>query len=506
MTLHHTVRLREATPRLLPLALRENRHHEHGLCTFDAGARKWDVPHSNQLVEDLRRILPRYATARPRYTSYPTAPAWSERYGRDEFRCDLLGAGRESSGLSLYVHVPFCRALCHFCACNRVITRDATLPERYLDTLEREIAAVRTCVEAPPPATQQHWGGGTPTHLTPQQIRRVFAAVTDAFPMHADAEISIEVDPRVTTPEHVEALAGCGFNRMSLGVQDFDPKVQETIHRIQTPEQTASLVADARASGFSGVGCDLIYGLPYQTVASFMRTLDRVLEFRPDRLAIYAYAHVTWVAKQQRGFERADLPAPETRSEILIASIDHLLGAGYLHIGMDHFATPDDELSRALADGSLRRNFMGYTTQADTELIGFGPSAISELAASYAQSQRELGAWETAVRDHGLATMRGHALTDDDRARRFAIARIMCQGRLPAADYEREFGEPFARRFAAELARLAPLQADGLVVLDAQGVELTPLGRLLVRNVAATFDAYLPEQLQAREPRFSRSV
>jgi oxygen-independent coproporphyrinogen-3 oxidase len=457
----------------------------------------------SEALEDLRRILPRYTTSAPRYTSYPTAPVWSESYGRDEFRADL--ATCTGSGLSLYVHVPFCRSLCHFCACNRVITRDANLPEVYLDTLEREIETIRDCVDAPPAATQQHWGGGTPTHLTPAQIRRLFGALTGAFPMDHGAEISIEVDPRVTTAEHVEALAECGFNRMSLGVQDFDPHVQETIHRIQTSAQTAELVARARASGFRGVGCDLIYGLPYQTVASFMQTLDTVLAFRPDRLAIYAYAHVTWVAKQQRGFERADLPSPETRSEILISTIERLLAAGYVHVGMDHFATPEDELARALADGTLRRNFRGYTTQAGTQLIGFGPSAISELEPGFAQSQRDLKAWESSVHEHGLATMRGHRLSADDRARRFVIARIMCQGRVRASEYESEFGEPFAARFAPELASLAPLEDDGLVVVG-DGVELTPLGRLLVRNVASSFDAYLPEQLQTAEPRFSRTV
>ncbi len=459
------------------------------------------------MLEDLRQLLPRYATAGPRYTSYPTAPAWSERYGRDEFRRGLGDLERgEGAGLALYVHVPFCRALCHFCACNRVITRDPGLPERYLETIEREIEAVRACVGAAPLATQQHWGGGTPTHLTPQQIRRLFRAVTNSFPMRDDAEISIEVDPRVTTPAQIDALRDCGFNRMSLGVQDFDPRVQATIHRIQTPEQTASLVAQARAAGFSSVGCDLIYGLPYQTVGSFMQTLDTVLAFRPDRLAVYGYAHVTWVAKQQRGFERADLPSPETRSDILLATIDRLSDAGYVYVGMDHFSTPEDELARALSDGTLRRNFMGYTTQAGTQLIGFGPSAISELPASYAQSERTLGAWEDAVRDHGLATMRGHTLTDDDRARRFVISRIMCHGRIAASEFEREFPGPFAERYANEIARLSPLEADGLAVVDAEGIELTPLGRLLVRNVAATFDAYLSDQQAARQPLFSRTV
>ncbi|HXV36619.1 MAG TPA: oxygen-independent coproporphyrinogen III oxidase [Myxococcota bacterium] len=459
----------------------------------------------------IEAILPRYAIDAPRYTSYPTAPVWSERFGVEEFRGELASSSAaaragEGDALSLYVHVPFCRSLCHFCACNKIITSKDELPRRFLEVIAIEIAAVRDAT-GPRSASQQHWGGGTPTHLAPDQIVQLFRAVTDAFAMREGAEISIEVDPRVTSDDHVAALRECGFNRISMGVQDFDPAVQQAIHRIQSVEQTRHLVELSRASGFSGVNFDLIYGLPYQSEASFARTLDQVLAIGPDRVALYSYAHVTWLAKQQRGFERKDLPGPSTKLRILIGAIERFLGAGYRYIGLDHFAKPDDELSQALDDRTLRRNFMGHTTQAGVDLIGFGPSAISELRASYAQSQRALDDWQAAVRERGLATMRGHRLTRDDSERRWAIGRLMCHGELRAEEFEAEFGERFASRFARELDDLAPLVDDGLVERARDGsLALTPLGRLLVRNVAMVFDAYLAEQKKSAQPMFSRSV
>jgi oxygen-independent coproporphyrinogen-3 oxidase len=335
----------------------------------------------------------------------------------------------------------------------------------------------------------------------------LFGIVTDAFPMTAGAEISIEVDPRVTSDEHVAALRECGFNRISMGVQDFDSKVQEAIHRIQPLEQTEHLVELARSSGFEGVNLDLIYGLPYQTEESFARTLDRVLEISPDRLALYSYAHVTWVAKQQRGFERKDLPGPAAKLRIMLGAIERFLEAGYQFIGLDHFARPEDELSQALADRTLRRNFMGHTTQAGVDLIGFGPSAISELRTCYAQSDRDIAQWEKAVTQRGLATLRGHRLSQDDRERRWVINRLMCHGELRADEFESAFESPFATRFAPELKRLQPMIRDGLVELGSDAsLRVTALGRLLVRNVAMTFDAYLADQQNLSKPMFSQTV
>jgi oxygen-independent coproporphyrinogen-3 oxidase len=454
------------------------------------------------------RILPRYAVEGPRYTSYPTAPVWGASYGPDDLREELgRRDARADDGLSLYVHVPFCESLCHFCACNRVVTRNRGLAAAYLDAIERELAAVREALAVPRPATQQHWGGGTPTYLAPDQVRRLYGSVTDAFPMAPGAEISIEVDPRVTGAAHVEALRECGFNRISMGVQDFDPRVQEAVHRIQPFETTRELVERARAAGFASVNFDLIYGLPYQTERSFAATLDAVLDLAPDRIALYSYAHVTWLAKQQRGFEKQDLPSAPTKLRIFLGAIGRFLDAGYRFVGLDHFALPQDELCRALDERTLRRNFMGHTTQAGVDLLGFGPSAISELRGSYAQSERQLAAWEEAVRARGLATMRGHRLTREDRERRFAIDRILCHGELRADEFEREFGRPFAAAYARELASLEGAARDGLLEIASDGsLRVAPLGRLLVRNLAMAFDAYLPAQREAGRPIFSQTV
>jgi oxygen-independent coproporphyrinogen-3 oxidase len=457
------------------------------------------------LIGRLEGLLPRYVEGGPRYTSYPTAPAWTESFGAGEFRATLgrLGEG----GLSVYVHVPFCRSLCHFCACNRLITRDEALPARYLDAIEREIAALREAISCSPRVTQLHWGGGTPTHLRPDQVRRLFRALADALPLREDAEVSIEVDPRVTSEAHLEALRECGFNRISLGVQDFDARVQQAIHRIQPVELTAALTERARRVGFESVNFDLLYGLPFQTEESFAQTLATLLALGPDRIALYGYAHVTWVAKQQRGFERHDLPGARARVRLQLLAVRRLLAGGYAHVGLDHFARPEDELARAEREGTLRRNFMGYTTQAGTELLGLGPSAISQVDGAYAQSRRELDAWEGEVRARGLATFRGHRLTRDDRERGFVIERVMCHGGVRASDYRARFGQELASRFAGELARLAALEADGLVVREGDGsFRATPLGRFLLRNVAMIFDAYLPGQRTQGRPLFSRTV
>jgi oxygen-independent coproporphyrinogen-3 oxidase len=455
----------------------------------------------------LEALLLRYSGAGPRYTSYPTAPVWTDAYGRDDHARDLRALGASGAPISVYAHVPFCRSLCHFCACNRTITRDGRLPERYLGAIAREIEAVREAVGAALPVLQHHWGGGTPTHLAPAQIERLFEALNGAFPALPGAEISVEIDPRVTTRAQLETLRGCGFSRISVGVQDFDTRVQRAIHREQSVALTAGVVENARALGFAGVSFDLIYGLPFQTRESFAGTLREVIAIAPDRIALYGYAHVTWIAKQQRGFERGDLPAPGDRLAILVGAIRQLLAAGYVHVGMDHFALPGDPLAVALRERTLRRNFMGYTTQAGLALVGFGPSAISELPASYAQSQRELAEWETAVAAHGLATMRGHRLSADDAARRAVIQQLMCLGEVRVGEHAAADGTPFRERFGAELARLRPLADDGLVEIAGDGSLLvTDRGRLVLRNLAMVFDAYLEPAATAASPRFSQTL
>ena len=459
-------------------------------------------------LEHAEAILPRYDRPAPRYTSYPTAPVWKEDYGPDQF-IDELGRTDvdPEDGLSIYVHVPFCSSLCHFCACNRFITKGPDIPERYIEGVAREVETVRGAVRVPRTATQQHWGGGTPTHLSPEQVKRLHGIVTDAFPMRPDAEVSIEVDPRVTTEEHLFALRECGFNRISMGVQDFDPRVQEAVHRIQPVEMTAPLVESARRVGFESVNLDLIYGLPYQREASFESTLDEIFAIGPDRIALYSYAHVTWVAKQQRGFERKDLPDSGTKLRIMLLAIRRFLEAGYLFIGLDHFARPDDELSVARREGTLRRNFMGHTTQAGVDLLGFGASSISELRGSYAQSHRDLETWHRAVGERGVATMRGHFLSEEDIERRWIIQRLICLSEVRASDYREAFGGELAERYREELLQLQPAVADGLVIVEGDGsFSVTPLGRLLVRNVAMVFDAYLPEQERSGKRIFSKAV
>lgn len=461
---------------------------------------------SKRDLEAARRILPRYVGAGPRYTSYPTVPVWEDAFPESEHRRALAETGTKSE-ISLYTHVPFCRSLCHFCACNRIVTRDPGLPARYLDALERELETTRAATGGAPRCVQLHWGGGTPTHLEPRQIERLFRSTTDRFPLAAGAEVSIEVDPRVTRSDHVAALADCGFDRISMGVQDTEPATQAAIHRIQPFEQTRDLTRRVRARGIERVSFDLIYGLPHQSVASIGRTLDSVLSLEPDRIALYAYAHVTWVAKQQRGFERGDLPGPELRMEILSTAIERLVAADYRAVGMDHFARPEDELCRALDAGTLRRNFMGYTTKEGVDVVAFGPSAISELSGTYVQAEKELDAWESAVLAGRLATVRGHRLTPDDHKRRAIIRDVMCQGRVRAEAIDGRFGGDFVRDFAAPLAQLAPFVEDGLVLLDDRGnFDVTPLGRLFLRSIAMTFDAYLADESTKKTGTFSQTV
>ncbi len=461
-------------------------------------------------LDDAERILPRYVGAGPRYTSYPTVPVWQDAFAEAGHRRALADAG-ESGEISLYTHIPFCRSLCHFCACNRVITRDPALPERYLDAIERELETTRAAMHHSPQCVQLHWGGGTPTHLEPAQIERLFRSTTDRFPLAPGAEISIEVDPRVTRADHVAALADCGFNRISLGVQDTEPATQAAIHRIQPFEQTRDLTLAARARGIERVSFDLIYGLPHQTEASFDRTLDAVLSLEPDRLALYAYAHVTWIAKQQRGFERRDLPGPRLRLRIMLRAIRRLTQAGYRSIGMDHFAKPGDELAAALDAGTLRRNFMGYTTLEGVDVVAFGPSAISELPGTYVQAEKEHGRWGERVAQGRLATHRGHVLSAEDTWRRAVIRDVMCQGELRVAGFEARYGRDATRALAQDLAearpRLAPFVEDGLVELQTSGdLRVTALGRLFLRQIAMVFDAHLGDASTGKVPTYSQTV
>jgi len=456
-------------------------------------------------LEILRELIPRYDQPGPRYTSYPTAPIWQESFGATDFREALARAAGRDSALSVYVHVPYCEQLCTYCACNRVITRDHSVALPYLDRLEREIAAVAEAIGGGAPHGQLAIGGGTPTYLSAEQLSRLCDRLDAHFPPEAGAERSIEVDPRVTQPEQLATLAEHGFNRISLGVQDLSEVVQQAIRRIQSIEQTAAVSEQARKLGFGSVNFDLIYGLPFQTPESFDATLTEVIALQPDRIALYGYAHVTWVSKQQRGFENKDLPGPERKLAIFLTAIRRLTEAGYLFLGLDHFARPEDDLAQAAEQGTLHRNFMGYTTRRATDLVGFGPSAISELQDVYAQSLRDPEPWGAAVDHDGLATHRGWHLSEDDLRRKWLIQELMCRGEIDPQSYAERFDEAIDDRVANLSERLAPFEADGLLVADGGAWRLTFLGRLFLRNVAMTFDAHLATPSDGQK-RYSRTV
>jgi oxygen-independent coproporphyrinogen-3 oxidase len=463
-----------------------------------------------------RHLLERFDVAGPRYTSYPTAPEWAEPFAETEARrlfCENQRRRREAA-LSLYVHLPFCRTLCWYCACSMTITRRPDVVEHYLGALEREIERVaeqlRGAGGAERRVVQIHWGGGTPTHLSTDQLERVDRALAAGFAIDPrlgpgpTVERSIEVHPPVTTREQLARLAALGFQRVSMGVQDFDPSVQEAVHRPQPFAQTAALVTDARALGFSSINIDLMYGLPRQTLAGFGRTLELVAQLRPDRLALFNYAHVPWMKPHQKLIKLAELPSRDDKLALLERAIEVLTAGGYEYIGMDHFALPESELAIAQRDGSLRRNFMGYTTCADSDVLAFGVSSISDLDDAYLQNARELPDYQGAIERGGLAIQRGMVLSADDKLRRDVINALACHARVDKRAIEARHGVEFDRAFADELTRLTPLAEAGLVEVSADALVLTPTGRLLLRNVCMIFDAYL--QRPRGERRYSRTL
>lgn len=454
-------------------------------------------------------LLRRYDRPGPRYTSYPTAPQFSESF-KD---ADLVEAARLSNGdpiprrLSLYVHVPFCFSPCFYCGCNRVITRDQGRAEPYLARLEREIGLVAPLFDRDRDVIQLHLGGGTPNFLKAGQLGELMETLSRHFHFSsaANRDFSIELDPRAVDAGDIEALAYLGFNRASLGVQDFDPVVQEAVNRIQSVEETRAVVDACRRTGFRSVNIDLIYGLPLQTREGFGRTLDTVLDIRPDRLAVYSYAHLPQLFRPQRQIDESQLPSAEDKLGLLQLAIEKLSAAGYRYIGMDHFALPEDELSRASDNGTLHRNFMGYTTHAESDLIGFGVSAISHIGDSFSQNPRDLPTWEAAIDAGHRPLWRGLWLSEDDRLRSDLIQQLMCRGRIDIPELEERHAIHFAPYFAEDLERLQPLIADGLVERGATEIRVTERGRLLLRVVAACFDRYL-QRTEAEPIRFSRAI
>lgn len=442
-------------------------------------------------------LLRRYDRPGPRYTSYPTAPQFKAAFGASHLRAYAArGNSLPGRSLSLYLHVPFCFSPCFYCGCNRVITRDLPRGERYAEDLLEEIGLVAPLFDAGRQVVQLHLGGGTPNFLGEATLERLIAGVGSAFRLSdaANRDFSIELDPRSIPgpPAHyAAALARLGFNRASLGVQDFDPDVQRAVNRMQSVEETLELVDVCRDHGFRSINVDLIYGLPGQTPERFRRTLRTVMSARPDRIAVYGYAHLPTLFKAQRRIDPAALPDAAARIELLLLAIEELSADGYQYVGMDHFALPGDELVHAQQHGGLHRNFMGYTTHADCDLIGVGASAISHVADSYSQNFRELKAWKAALEERRLPLWRGLALTFDDRVRATVIGQLMCQGVVDTAAIQRSHGIDFATYFEDALVQLQPLAADGLVQMAHGKIAATPAGRLLLRNIAMCFDRYL---------------
>jgi oxygen-independent coproporphyrinogen-3 oxidase len=453
-------------------------------------------------------MVTRFDVAGPRYTSYPTSVQFHEGFDAELYRRFVTESNAEliPSPLSLYVHLPFCHSLCYYCGCNKKVTQHADQGVVYLELLLREIAMQGRLFDRDRHVTQLHFGGGTPTYFDDSQLEQLMARLGHAFSFApaGEREFSIEVDPRTVDGERLRRLVDLGFNRISLGVQDIDPAVQRAVNRIQDPELTLSMIKDSHALGFDSVSVDLIYGLPLQTIASFSKTLDVILTARPDRLAVYNYAHLPQVFRSQRMINAADIPSPQAKLELMALTIDKLTGAGYVYIGMDHFALPDDELCRARAEGHLQRNFQGYSTRSECDLVGLGVSAIGKVRDCFAQNYKKIPQWQEAVGRGELPVWRGVTLSQEDRLRSAVIAAIMCRDRVEFAEFEGRFGIDFNDHFALELHRLGQLADDGLADISEDSFTLTAEGRLLMRAVAMIFDEYLHSATD--QPRHSRVI
>jgi oxygen-independent coproporphyrinogen III oxidase len=441
-------------------------------------------------------VLQRYDVTGPRYTSYPTVPEWAE-FSSEDFAARLAEAAREPQApLSLYFHIPFCRELCTFCGCNVVIDRERQKAQPYLAHLALELDLAAARLGGRRRFSQLHWGGGTPTFLDSDQIGRLWGDITRRFTPAPDAEIAIEVDPVVTSLDQIRLLRELGFNRLSMGVQDFDPRVQETANRIQSFAETKALLDEARRVGFRGINLDLIYGLPHQEPATWSRTMERILELRPDRVAVYSFAYVPDLRHHMRRLPAEAIPRGAAKLDLFRIAYESFVGAGYRPIGMDHFALPDDELALAQDKRTLGRNFQGYTVKTAADVIAFGITGISDVAGAYAQNVKPVYRYYDAVASGRFATERGFRLSDDDRRRRQVISQIMC-------NFWTDLGPDGPTCFEQELLDLRALEHEGLLRIDGTQIELSPLGRIFVRNVAMVFDAYLR---RGGKQGFSRTV
>lgn len=452
-------------------------------------------------------LIRRYDKAGPRYTSYPTAVQFNTGFDAAAYRRAAADSNtaRPKRPLSLYFHLPFCDTVCFYCACNKIITKNRARAAPYLESLHHEIALQGALFDRDRVVDQLHWGGGTPTFLSHEEMRVLVDVTRRHFMLRDDdgGEYSIEVDPREVRDGTLPLLRQLGFNRLSMGVQDFDPAVQKAVNRIQGEAQTIAVLDEARALGFRSINMDLIYGLPRQTADSFARTLDKIIAAAPDRLSVFNYAHLPEMFKTQRQIDAAELPEPEVKLDILQLTIETLTAAGYLYIGMDHFARPDDELAVAQRNGTLYRNFQGYSTHADCDLVGLGVTSIGMVGDTYSQNHKTIEEYSAALASKELPVWRGIALDADDRLRRAIIMQLICHFRLDPRPMEKDFGISFNDYFAAELSELGTMAQDGLLRIDADGIHVEPAGKLLIRNICMVFDRYL----RSREPaRYSKVI
>jgi oxygen-independent coproporphyrinogen-3 oxidase len=449
-------------------------------------------------------LVARYDRSGPRYTSYPPATVFHEGFDEASYRAAATRSNEQQSPrpLSLYFHIPFCSTVCYYCACNKIVTKNRSRAEPYVAALLQELTLQAALFDGERTVEQLHWGGGTPTFLSTNQMRQLMQATRRHFRLRDDdgGEYSIEIDPRTVNQHDMAMLRELGFNRVSFGVQDFDEKVQKAVNRIQSQEQTLELMAAARSQEFHSISIDLIYGLPFQSVGSFSQTLDKVIAARPDRLAVFNYAHLPQRFKVQRQIDENALPAPEEKLRILALTIQRLQEAGYVYIGMDHFALPEDKLSLALANGSLQRNFQGFSSHGQCELVAMGITAIGQVDDCYAQNLRDTGSYYERLKAGKLPVYRGLRLTPDDRLRRRVIADLICHGYVDKAAVVDDFNA----YFAPEVAQLAPMQADGLLRDDDNGIRVLAPGRLLIRNICMLFDGYLREE--SHPQRFSKAI
>ncbi len=453
-------------------------------------------------------ILKKYDRPGPRYTSYPTAPHFHRGFGPREFYQEIVASNQRSDApdLSLYFHLPFCRTLCYYCGCNVVITHNPHRIAEYLEYVKKEIRLISRLLNPSRKVVQLHWGGGTPTYLSPKQIRDLFLFINDHFNFAPDAEISIEIDPRGLEKDHLPTLHRLGFNRVSFGVQDFHPRVQKAVNRIQPETLTREVVRRSRELGFDSINIDLIYGLPYQTVASYRETIDKIIDISPDRLAVFNYAHVPWLKKHQRVIPEAALPGAVEKLAILKMVIERLTDNGYVYIGMDHFAKPEDELAQALRDHTLYRNFQGYTTRAGAEVYALGITAISQLNRVYAQNVKTTREYYQLLDNGNIPTLVGYRLNKDDQIRRYVITELMCNSRVIKAEVEQRFGIDFDSYFRESLQQLEEFIQDGLLSLLPERIQIHQAGRLVIRNIAMAFDRYLKEDQRKTQPLYSRTV